>query len=88
MNAKLKPKYKNGKDGGNLDIRLPGIAGRLSQMDARQLEQFVTKETEKKEKEAPSEIRLNTFIISLNFLFSFIHMFSHDLKQFMPIFYF
>ena len=57
MNAKLKPKYKDGKEGGNLDIRLPGIAGRLSQMDARQLEQFVTKETEKRQKEPPSENR-------------------------------
>jgi len=59
MNAKLKPKYKNGKDGGNLDIRLPGIAGRLSQMDARQLEQFVTKETEKRQKETSLEISDN-----------------------------
>ena len=59
MNAKLKPTAsKNGKDGrGHLDIRLPGIAGRLSQMDARQLEQFVSKETEKRQKEAPSENR-------------------------------
>ena len=57
MNAKLKPSHKNEKDRGHLDIRLPGIAGRLSQMDARQLEQFVTKETEKRQKEVPSENR-------------------------------
>ena len=57
MNAKLKPRYKNGKGLGNLDIRLPGIAGRLSQMDARQLEQFVIKETEKRQEDAPSEMR-------------------------------
>ena len=57
MNAKLKPKHVDGKDQGNLDIRLPGIAGRLSQMDARQLEQFVAKETEKRHKEVRSENR-------------------------------
>ena len=57
MNAKLKPRYKDGKERGNLDIRLPGIAGRLSQMDARQLEQFVSKESEKRQKEVWSETR-------------------------------
>ena len=34
MNSKLK------RDRKNLDIRLPGNAGRLSQMDSRQLELF------------------------------------------------
>ena len=57
MNAKLKPRYKDGKERGSLDIRLPGIAGRLSQMDARQLEQFVSKESEKRQKEVWSETR-------------------------------
>ena len=57
MNAKIKQRRINGKDQGNLDIRLPGIAGRLSQMNARQLEQFVAKETEKRHKEVQSENR-------------------------------
>jgi hypothetical protein len=36
MNAKLRRTV----DGANLDIRLPGIAGRLSEMDTRQLAKF------------------------------------------------
>ena len=57
MNSKLKPRQENGKYHGNLDIRLPGIAGRISQMDARQLEQFVAKGTEKRTNEPESEKR-------------------------------
>ena len=36
MNVKL----RRAVDGANLDIRLPGIAGRLSEMDARQIAKF------------------------------------------------
>ena len=35
MNAKLKT-----KDGNPLDLRLPGIAGRLKEMDAREIAKF------------------------------------------------
>ena len=65
MNAKLKPRAGAGKEQGNLDIRLPGIAGRLSQMDARQLEQFVAKETEKRTKDVRSENRYIFSTLSL-----------------------
>ena len=53
MNAKLRTgqtKASGGSDaatGRSLDIRLPGIAGKLSQMDSRQLEMFC--ETQKKD---------------------------------------
>ena len=45
MNSKLKT-----KDGNPMDLRLPGIAGRLKEMDARELASFTALASNNEEK--------------------------------------